>query len=274
MFTKARFFSFLLLLFSLAVDGQAGAEEQTRLTITGSSTVAPLVSEIAKRYEREHGNIRIDVQTGGSSRGLADVRRGLSDIGMMSRALGSDGSDLDAFTIASDGIALITHADNPVERIASDGIRAIYLGEATNWSRFGGADRDIVVINKAAGRATLDVFLQHFQLDDRQIKAQIIAGENQQVIKTVAGNPAAIGYVSIGAAVEESRLGVPIRMLGFDDVMPAPANVVNGSYPITRPLQLIVRSGSSDDVMAFIRYSQSAAVRDLVEGARFVYMQN
>jgi ABC-type phosphate transport system substrate-binding protein len=39
-----------------------------KLVLTGSSTVAPLASEIAKSFESLHPNVRIDVQTGGSSR--------------------------------------------------------------------------------------------------------------------------------------------------------------------------------------------------------------
>jgi len=33
------------------------------LVVTGSSTIAPLVVEIAQRYEREHAGVRIDVQS-------------------------------------------------------------------------------------------------------------------------------------------------------------------------------------------------------------------
>jgi len=49
---------------------EAAAEGSLRgkLTLTGSSTVAPLVGEIAKRFETQHPDVRIDVQTGGSSR--------------------------------------------------------------------------------------------------------------------------------------------------------------------------------------------------------------
>ena len=67
-----------------------------RLVITGSSTVAPLVSEIGKRFESSHPDVRIDVQTGGSSRGITDTRQEIADIGMASRALSEEESDLSA----------------------------------------------------------------------------------------------------------------------------------------------------------------------------------
>ncbi|MGF1602336.1 MAG: substrate-binding domain-containing protein, partial [Thermosynechococcaceae cyanobacterium] len=57
-----------------------------KLVLTGSSTVAPLAAEIAKRYEQENPGVRVDVQSGGSSRGIADVRQQVADIGMVSRS--------------------------------------------------------------------------------------------------------------------------------------------------------------------------------------------
>ncbi len=85
--------------------GIIGAE---RIAITGSSTVAPLVAEMARAFEAQHPAARIDVQTGGSSRGITDARTGRAAIGMASRALRADGEDdLTALVIAYDGIAYI-----------------------------------------------------------------------------------------------------------------------------------------------------------------------
>lgn len=67
-----------------------------RVILTGSSTIAPLMAEIGKRFEERNPDIRVDVQTGGSSRGIADARSGLADIGMVSRALKSEEQDLAA----------------------------------------------------------------------------------------------------------------------------------------------------------------------------------
>lgn len=73
----------------LSACGQNGSDVSSTppLVITGSSTVAPLAAEIAKRFESLHPGTRIDVQTGGSSRGIADARSGVADIGLVSRSL-------------------------------------------------------------------------------------------------------------------------------------------------------------------------------------------
>ena len=100
-----------------------------KLVLTGSSTVAPLAAEIGKRFESLHSNVRVDVQTGGSSRGVSDARAGLADIGMASRALKDDEKDLLQFTIALDGISVIVNKANPVETLNKQQIIDIYTGK-------------------------------------------------------------------------------------------------------------------------------------------------
>ena len=97
-----------------------------KLVITGASTLAPVIAEIGKRFESLYPTGRIDVQSGGSSRGVADVRQGLSDIGMVSRTMKEDERDLSAFPVARDGVCPILHQDNPVQAIADEQVVAIY----------------------------------------------------------------------------------------------------------------------------------------------------
>ena len=85
----------------------SGCTEFRKIVLTGSSTVAPLAVEIGKRFESQHPDVRVDVQTGGSSRGVNNARAGLADIGMASRALKALEDDLSSFTIALDGIGII-----------------------------------------------------------------------------------------------------------------------------------------------------------------------
>ncbi len=86
--------------------------------LSGSSTVAPLAAEIGKRFESLHPGVRVDVQTGGSSRGINDARAGLADIGMASRALKASEGDLSSFTIALDGISVIVNRSNPAASLS------------------------------------------------------------------------------------------------------------------------------------------------------------
>ncbi|ESA34983.1 phosphate abc transporter substrate-binding protein [Leptolyngbya sp. Heron Island J] len=248
----------------------ASGELQGKVILTGSSTVAPLASELGKRFEQQHPEVRVDVQTGGSSRGLADARSGQADIGMMSRDLAADETDVVAYAVAQDGVAMIVHADNPVTELSPDQLVDIYTGDITEWSAVGGNDTAISVVNKAEGRSTLEVFLKHFDLENSDIQAQVIIGDNEQGIKTVTGNPSAIGYVSIGAAENSIARGEPLKLLPLEGINPSTASVQDGSFPLSRTLNFVTSGEPETLTKAFIDFAQSFEVHDIVEQQNFV----
>ncbi|MBC85929.1 MAG: ABC transporter substrate-binding protein [Bdellovibrionaceae bacterium] len=244
-----------------------------KLVLTGSSTVAPLLGEIAKRFEKSHNDVRVDVQTGGSSRGIADTRQGVADIGMVSRALKPSEKDLTAFTVAMDGIGMIVHSSNPIEKLTQEQILNIYKGKVKSWKNVGGPDKSVTVVNKAEGRSTLELFLKHFQLKPYEIKASVIIGDNEQGIKTVAGNPNAIGYVSIGAAEFSISQGVNIKLLPLNGIVSSTENVRNGRFPLSRPLNLVAKGEVSGLKKQFIEFAKSSEVSDLVRDQYFVSVE-
>lgn len=250
----------------------SSASKQERLVLTGSSTVAPLLSEVAKRFESRNPGVRVDVQTGGSGRGITDVAEGLTDIGMSSRPLKSEekSAGLRAHSIAKDGIGIILHAGNPVKALDRNQIVGIYTGTIRNWREVGGIDAPITVVNKAEGRATLELFLAYTGLEATGVKASVVIGDNQQGIKTVAGNPNAIGYVSIGAAEHGAANGVRIKLVSVDGVSASTATVADGTFPMARELFLITRGEPAGRAAELISYSRSSDVHDLVNAQFFV----
>lgn len=259
----------LAIAIAIGFNGNALADEQ-KLVLTGSSTIAPLALEMGKRFEKLHPGVRVDVQSGGSTRGVNDARAGLADIGMASRSLKPEENDLTGHRIAMDGIGIILHRKNRVQNLSDDQIKAIYTGKIINWNQVGGEDRKITVVNKAEGRSTLELFLHHFKLKNPDIHAHVVIGDNQQGIKTVAGNVGAIGYVSIGTAEYEETHGTPIHLLPMAGVAATVANVRNGSFPLSRPLNLVSKGALTGLAKQFVEFAQSAAVDDLVTAQYFV----
>ncbi len=260
-----------VLLSAFAILFQINAVQAAdKLVITGSSTIAPLAAEIGKRFEKQNPDVRVDVQTGGSSRGVSDARSGLADVGMASRKLKTEESDLKSFTIALDGVGLILHKDNPVKTLSDQQVIDIYTGKITNWTQVGGKDVRITVVNKAEGRSTLELFLHYYKLKNSDIKPQVVIGDNQQGIKTVAGNPGAIGYVSIGTAEFDAGNGVPIKLLPLNGVVASVENVRNGSFPLSRPLNLVTKTAPQGLAKRFIEFASSKSVDDIVEAQYFV----
>lgn len=272
---RASLASFLIVA-ALEAPGTATGQTTTadqlsgKLVITGASTLAPLIGEIGKRFENLYPKVRVDVQTGGSSRGVADTRQGLADIGMVSRVMKDEEKDLHAFPVARDGVGIILHKENPVQALTDEQVVAIYTGKITNWKDVGGKGAPITVVNKAEGRSTLEVFLHYFKMKNTDVKAQVVIGDNEQGIKTIAGNRHAIGYVSIGTAEYDESQGVPIKLLSVGGVAASTETVRNGTFPISRPLHIVTRTPPVGLTKAFIEYAQSKAVHDIIKQQYFV----
>jgi phosphate transport system substrate-binding protein len=230
------------------------------------------MASIAEKYEVLHPELRIDVQSGGSSRGIADLRKGLSDIGMISRKPYSNEGDLKAIPIATDGIAIIVHSSNPIESLSLQEIQNIYTGKTKSWLDQNNTKQPIVVIHKDTGRATREVFLKTFDLNAEQVKANIIIGENAEGIKTVTSNPLAIAYVSIGAAEKEKQLGANIKLLPLNGIPSNLKTLKQGNYPAQRTLNLVVPKNKTlkPYIEKFLQYATSHSTHKIIEDKQFV----
>lgn len=246
------------------------ADKTVRISIVGSSTMSPLLSEMGKAYEQETLGTRSDVQSGGSSRGVMDVRAGTAALGMVSRELKADEGDLHNVLIARDGIGMIVNADNPVTGLSKKQVIDIYTDQITNWKDVGGDDLAITVVSKAEGRSTLEVFSDYFGISYRQIRADVIIGDNQQGIQTVGSSVAAIGYVSIGSAEYEAEQGAAIRLIALDDQFPSTESVASGNYQISRELNLVYKEPITEQVRDFLTFTRSSKAAELVSRMYFI----
>lgn len=245
-----------------------------KLLITGSGTMTPLIREIAKRYEALHPGVKIEVQSGGSSRGISDARTGKADIGMASRALSDKESDLNGFPIARDGVALVLHKDNPVSALSARQIAEIYTGRITNWKQVGGRDAAIAVFAAEPGRSTSELFTQFFEIRYADIRAHQVLGDNPSRIRAVSENPSGIVFMSVGESERTAQAGAPIKLLPMEGVPASSKTIRSGNYPIARALSLVTRELPTGLAKEFISYSLSPQVTNLVIGHDFVPYQD
>ncbi len=251
-------------LFGAIAPAVTHAAETDDIRLAGSSTIAPVMLEIAKLFEQSGDAPRVFVETGGSSKGIIDLRKGLANIAMVSRPLKPREADLRAHIIARDGIAALLHAENPVTEISKQQLRAIFTGDITNWAELGGTDSDIIVISKGEGRATSVVLNAFLEVTADQIRGDLVAAENAQMIKTVSLIPDSIGYVSIGAALMDMSFGVPVKLVALGPVAATLENVANDSYTAIRPLNLVTEAEVSPSIRDLIEFSSTEAVSSII----------
>jgi phosphate transport system substrate-binding protein len=105
------------------------------LSISGSTSAAPVLEELAEAYMAYHPEVIVDIQQTGSSAGILGAIEGTCQIGMTSRSLTQEekSQGLTEYPLALDGIAVIVHPENQIEDLTRDQLRAVFSGQVTNW---------------------------------------------------------------------------------------------------------------------------------------------
>ena len=126
------------------IEAHANAQPHTSnqasgtVTVSGSTSVAPVMNLLREAYEIINPNATIEVQSTGSSAGITSVIDGVSDIGMVSRDLrDSESAVLQTDVLGLDGIVIIVNNDNYFHNLSSEQVRNIFIGEYVRWSDLG-----------------------------------------------------------------------------------------------------------------------------------------
>ena len=208
---------------------------RTPVEIGGSSSVVPVMELLAAGYMEINRYVRININGTGSSDGIRNAGV-LYQFGMTSRDLtpAELGMGLNQQLIAIDGIAVIVHYTSPVTDLTGEQIRLIYTGAITDWAEVSGNKSGaIAVMTREEGSGTRGAFEAIVGFPGR-LRPGAVEGPSTGAVRSgVAGNPAAIGYISVGS-VDGS-----VRALRVDGAEPTAANMRSGLYRIARPFILV-----------------------------------
>ena len=230
----------------------------------GSTSMEKVIGALGEAFENDHEGVTFTYNPTGSGSGITAVAEGRCDIGLASRALKDEekARGLKETTLALDGIAVIVHPDNAVKDLDLEDVAKIYTGEITNWKELGGSDSEIVLIGREAGSGTRDGFESITGTAEKCLYRQELTSTGD-VITSVAGNPAAIGYASL-ASVKDT-----VRALSVNGVTPTEDTVKDGSYPVQRPFVLVTKEDKalSAVAQAFFDYATSPEAGEIISHA-------
>lgn len=104
------------------------------LTINGSTSIDPLMGQLIEDYMNYNPGATILLDATDSSTGLAKAMNGECDLAITSRDLTSDEKDVLSYRmIATDGVAIIVNAANPVNSLTANQVRSIYSNDVRYW---------------------------------------------------------------------------------------------------------------------------------------------
>jgi phosphate transport system substrate-binding protein len=226
----------------------------------GSTSVQKIVEAAGSEFGALNPNVKFTYSGTGSSDGIKGAAADTYSFGCSSRDLKAEEQPgLKVTTFAYDGIALIVNPANTVTNLSKDQLTKIFTGQITNWSEVGGADAPIVVVSREDGSGTRTAIEELLGFAEKLKADATIKEGNGNVQTTVAGNPNAIGYVSL------TFVDKTVTALNVDGVKATVDNVLNKSYALSRPFLIFYDEKKSDPAtLAFIDFLMSADGQKIV----------
>jgi len=278
---KKIFFVLTMFLFLGLASANAGKKF---IQIKGSDTMVNLGQTWAEKYMEKNPKEFIAVTGGGSGTGLSSLISGTCDIAMSSRNIKEKEVDLARkngiepyeIKVALDGLAVVVNPKNPVSKLTIDQLGAIFTGKISNWEVVGGKNAPIVILSREVNSGTHVYFKEHvLRKNDPNSKEEFAPGalllsSSQAIADEVAQNPDAIGYYGMGYISSKHKPIMVAKDEKSEYEAPTIENVVNGKYPISRPLFLYTNGEPQGPVEEFIDFVLSKEGQDIVLETDFV----
>ena len=243
------FHTLILILGSVLICNGCSRTSGRSVNLLGSTSIQPFAEMLAERYLKDNPGQFVEVQGGGSTAGLQAAESGLVNIGMCSRSLTAKESLL--FTpilIARDGLAIVVNPKNPVASLSIEQLRALFAGRIVNWNEVGGTDGPVRPIAREEGSGTRESFVRLVMGNERISRQSLTQESNGAVKELVKGDPAAIGYMSLGL------VGTDLKAVAIEGAQPTVKNVLAGRYNLVRPLLFVTKGAVNPAAQKFIDF--------------------
>jgi phosphate transport system substrate-binding protein len=240
----------------VAVPAAANAKT-TVITMSGSTSVAPLATQLAKAYKKTHKGVKFKIAQGGSDVGISDAAKGAVSIGNSSRdPKTSDPGGLAFNKIARDAVCLITNPSNKVGDLSQAQIQGIFSGKIRDWSQVPGATAKgtINLVTRTATSGTADAFQKLFMGTNTLSSVVAAKPSNGLVQQTVKSDPSAIGYVSLDFVGG-------VNTVAYNGVGCTLSNAKSGKYSGVRNFWFVTRGVPQGAVAKFLNWVYNPKTR-------------
>jgi phosphate transport system substrate-binding protein len=264
------------------------AKDDGFFKIKGSDSEVNVVQALVEEFAKVDNVTEFAVTGGGSGAGIAALLNGQTDIANSSRPLKDEeisqakanGITPVPIVFALDGLAVIVHADNPVDNLTLEQVGRIFAGEVNNWKEVGGPDKPITLYGRQSNSGTY-VFFRDRVLGKDYSQGKLNLPGNAQIVEAVRADEGGIGYAAVGFVRDAAGIRAVSLAETGGDVFVNPLDnekVLGGLYPLTRPLYQFLNGVPEGALRKFIEFELSPAGQDIVAREGFLpvtpeYMQ-
>ena len=253
-------------------DGGSVVEDLTgSINISGSSTVEPITSLVAEKFNALNPDVEIAVSGPGTSDGFELFCNGETDIQDASRPIEDEevaaceeaGVGYVELEVALDGLSVIGNPENAVTCLSFGDLYALFGPESEGFDSWADAndlaaevggtgnfpDAALTIVAPGAESGTFGSFIDIVigDLAEERKQEETLrtdyqsSGDDNVIIDNAAGNASGLGFVGLSFAEGAGDTVKEFEVDGGDGcVAPSSDTVIDGSYPISRSLYIYV----------------------------------
>jgi phosphate transport system substrate-binding protein len=256
---------------ALLTAAPANAARTPTITVSGAFAATAVTADLAYFYRRAvRSPPRFDLVGGRTVTGIADVARGISDIGLATRPLGPDDPAGLVFTpYARTGICLVTNRANPVPGLSRAQIQDLVAARLTSWPQVPGSPLQEPIVAGAltvggGSRTAFEATL--LDAETPQLYAPRVWITSAQMRDFIKVTPNAWGYVDLAFTAE-------LHVVAYEGIPCTRATVSSGAYPARTEFGFVTRGRPKGRVARFIRWVRTSRKARRVIATRYVPVQ-
>jgi phosphate transport system substrate-binding protein len=267
-------------------NGDGGGGSAT-IRADGSSTVGPLSTAAAERFQQENEGVRVVVGVSGTGGGFERFCAGETDLSNASRpideeeeqACASEGIEYVELEIANDALTVVVNPENDwTECLTVAQLKKIWEpgSKVDSWNDVDPSfpDQEMSLFGAGTDSGTFDYFTDEINGEEGASRSDYSATEDDNVtVRGVAGETGALGYFGF-SYYEENQDQVKAVQIDSGDgcVTPSVESAQSGEYkPLSRPLFVYAKTASLErqEVRDFLTFMVDNAT-EITETAQFV----
>ncbi len=260
----------IILIFLIIFTG-AGCHNN-KIYYTGSNSIKKPMQALAEAYMQKNPEVKIKVQGSGSdsfhisnqsiygqSRKLKpEEEKWIAKHGPVQREIFGYGA-----------IAIIVNHENPIQSLDMEQLRKIYIGQIKNWKELGGGDNPIAVVSRGGRSGSEKYFEDEVLKGDKYVGRRYSIGLNEDIVKIVSKHKFAIGYVEVAYVNDSIKLLALADKPGNPAILPELKNLQDKTYPLTRPLYLMIKDEANPEVKDFMNFILSSEGQKVLENIQY-----
>ncbi len=262
------------------------------LHVVTAESVAPVIQQEAEEFMRLYTKAHITTDVSTSREAIVKLLNNEAKIIVTGRAFNEEERNaaqtyrmnIDSFKVAYDGIAVVVHEINPINRLTIEQLEKIFSGKIRTWKELSPKGNRSTKIFVALGGPNTSVY-EFFK--NRVLRGSPYTTEffrcstSTQVLNIVASHPESIGLVAISRlpkdesnvkvleiANEEYQtdaIGTKVKFFSIHQ-----ANIYRGFYPLRRTIYLYAKDVGFGVGTGFISFVTSFAGQDIFKKAGLV----